>query len=36
MKRKGYIIEEIITDENLYDAFYYVLRGRRGKTRKRG
>lgn len=32
MKRKGYIIEEIITDENLYDAFYYVLRGRRGKT----
>lgn len=33
MKRYGHVIEEIVTEQNLNDAFFYVLRGSRGKTR---
>lgn len=33
MKRYGNIIEEIVQPENLDNAFYYVLRGARGRTR---
>lgn len=36
MKRDGYIIEEIVTEENMGESFDYVMRGRKRKTSRTG
>lgn len=36
MKRYGYIIEEIVTEDNMNESFDYVMRGTRRKTSKSG
>lgn len=35
-KRHGYIIEEIVTDENMNESFDYVMRGKKRKTSRSG
>lgn len=36
MKRDGYIIEEIVTDDNMNESFDYVMRGKKRKTSRSG
>lgn len=36
MKRDGYIIEEIVADENMNESFDYVMRGKKRKTSRTG
>lgn len=36
MKRDGFIIEEIVTDENMNESFDYVIRGKKRKSSRNG